>query len=1095
MSSSKFVHLHLHSDGSFLDSGITTKKLCKKITELGDMSAVAITDHGSVSNLLKFNSNAKESGIKPIFGMEGYLHFDISKLDIEAMRSHITMIAMNKEGWQNILKLHTFSYKDGFKRKPQFDYNLLEKHSKGLIILSGCMASHVNKYIRADNIKAAKDIVKRMKSIFGDRYYIEIQRIGLDENDKYLDQLISIAQSTDTKLVATNDVHFLNKEDHSIHDMLCCVSFGKYFGDPSKLTYPKELYLKSGTEMQKLFSDIPEAIESTLEIAERCNLDIHEKRNLYPTYPIPPEFKMDTLEDSQNNYLYNIVRQKYREKLPKELIKDLRYINRVKQELNTIFSMGYSSYFIIVYDFIDFCLKNNIPTGPGRGSAGGSLVCYLLGITLFDPIKADLIFERFLNEGRRGSPPDIDSDISTERREEVISYVFDKYGRDRCCMIGTFGTCKIKTLVRDGCRVLNLPISLADEISKSVPEYSTVKVDFELAVKDSPKFAKFAEDSKHDQKMSLLFRFIKDFEGIKHHSGVHAAGVVIGPESSQLDDYIPLFYDPDKNRHTSAVDMGDVEETGLLKMDFLGLDTLDRIKETVELTKDFNSYFDFINFLLKNNLEDEHTINKVFKNQNTLGVFQFEFEGMQGYMKQLGITEFEDLVIITSAARPGAKDFIPYMSECKYGIRKPEYDDDRLEPILSRTYGVILYQEQAIALFKEMAGFTLVEADLARRAIGKKKADLMDKLKGDFVSGSVKNGFTSGAASSVFDKIALHAGYSFNRSHAYAYSIVSWATAYLKAHYPVEFMSVILTYGSDDMTKKYIEECISMGITILPPCVNKSSCRFTVGRFDSKSLKSYSYYDELYGKIDCKDGDKYIRFGTGRIKGVTENYDFSFNGPYSSIEDFIRKNPNINSKIFTQLVYAGALDCFGIKRSVIFENIDSLLKSVKKIKKHEYQVDLFDDEDDMSGGMKQPEKEWSLKELYTKEMQVINHCFIANFKTVFQDEINEYASGFTIKDFLSKAPGTHCIFIGLVYTKKYHKSKKNGEGMFFLNIGDFESNAEVAVFADAVKKSAERMKDEVSEDLIKDGECLCVNAQYQGNGKFAANYLKRVSLG
>jgi DNA polymerase-3 subunit alpha len=1065
------------------------------MVELGDMESVAITDHGSLSNAFKFFHYAKENNIKPLIGVEAYLVYDKQDLKYD-QRSHITLLAMNEEGWKNLLKLHTYSYRDYFYQKPCIDYEMLFKHNNGIICLSGCMASHVNRAIRANNYQKAQKITERMKSVFGDRYYIEIQRINVHDNDNYEDHMLSLAKEFHIKIVATNDVHFLKKEHHTIHEMLCCTSMGKTFGEDGKLTYSKELYLKSGDEMHMLFGNMPEAIESTLEISERCNLDLAIKRNLYPVYnDIPKELVMNTEEDTQNNYLYNLVKERYKRKIPERLWKDPRYADRVKHELNTIFQMGYSSYFLIVWDFVNWCEKNNIPIGPGRGSAGGSLVCYLLGITLFDPIKAELIFERFLNPGRVGSPPDIDTDISTNCRDIVIRYVFDKYGEQRCSMIGTFGTCKLKTLVRDGSRVLKIPLAIADQIAKSVPEYSAIKVDFEFAIKDSPKFAKYYEEASKDPNMLLLFQFIKEFEGSKHHASKHAAGVVIAPEGCQIDDFIPQFYDREKHIPFTAVDMGDVEQAGLLKMDFLGLDTLTQINEILELCPDVfvGGYYHFVDWIINECLDDNKVIETIFKNQNTLGVFQFEFEGMQGYMKQLGITEFEDLVILTSAARPGAKDFIPYMAECKYGIREPEYDDQKLEPILKRTWGVILYQEQAIQLFRDMAGFSLADADIARRAIGKKKAKLLEKLEHEFIEGSVRNGYSRSASKLVFDKIALHSGYSFNRSHAYAYSLISWMTAWLKTYYTSEFMSVMLTHGG--MFKRYIEECGRLKIAVLPPSVNNSKPHFSIEKFDLQLFKSYCYYDELYGLIKAEKNQKVIRSGTGKIKDVPEDYDFSENGPYIDVEDFVRKNSKINSRIMCQLIYAGALDCFGIKRSVLYENIDNILKTARKIKKHENQEELFSDSFENDGSsMKQPDREWTLKELFLFELKVTDHCFIVNFKTAFNKDIKEYANGYTIANFNDTPANTHCIFIGIVYTKKWHKSKKTNKNMMFLNIGDFDNNAEVSVFDDALRITAERMKDEVSENLIKEGDVVCVNCVHQGSGKFSANYLKKVDI-
>ena len=1106
-----FTHLHLHTDGSFLDSAITVPKLVAKAKELG-LKSLGISDHGSLSNSFKFFREAVDNDIKPIIGMEAYLVSDVEQLKITGQkpkRYHLTLIASNKEGWQNILKLHTYSYRDYFHMKPCIDYNLLKKHNEGLIALSGCMNGHIVQSLIDNNKDEALRIMLLMKDIFGDRFYAEIQKIGVQIADNMMPSLANMAQSNGVKIVASNDVHFLEASHHTIHSILTCVSMGKQFGSDD-LVYPKSLYLKSSEEMYQSFGDMKEACLNTLEISERCTLDLKTKQSLYPVYKVPEEeikeykdnigdYKLLSFaKNDQDIYLYHLARNGFFKRLPVEIHKDktkrMIYGERLAYELKMIFDMGYSSYHLVVWDFINWCRKSNIPVGPGRGSSAGSLVCYCIGITQIEPIKADLIFERYLNPGRKDSPPDIDTDISSRRRDDVIQYVFDKYGHDNCSLIGTFGTIKVKTAIRDAGKVLGLSIAETSEISKSVPEI--VGVNFQIALEMSPKFVSFYEKRKTDKKYELLFKFVEEFEGAMHHSGKHAAGVVIGPCSDiKPDDYIPMFFDRDTQRSFSAVDMKDVEKAGLLKMDFLAIDNLDQIAETLKLAGYNGTYYDFLDSILSKDLEDKNIIDAVFKNQNSLGIFQFEREGMMGYMKQLGITEFEDLVVLTSAARPGAKDFIPYMADCKAGIREPDYDDQRLESILKGTWGVILYQEQAIQLFREMAGFTLTEADLARRAIGKKKKEDMESLRGKFIDGSTKNGYSHSCAEKIFEKIALHSGYSFNRAHAYCYSVVGWLCALLKTYYTVEFMAVNLTFKDKSKIKQYIEESNRLGIIVLPPSVQFSKADFSVEIYDINKYKNNVYFDQLYRRFDKSfNGSKVIRFGTGKINGVPESYDFSEKGPYKDIFDFVSKNPTINKKAFEQLIYAGGFDDFGIRREVFLENADSIVKGARYNKIHEAQTSLFDEveDDNPEESMKPAEKEWDLKTLFAKETDVLGNCFIISFDEAFGKEIDEYASGKKIKDFIFLPKGQNCIFVGIIYSKKVHKSRKSGEQMMFLTVGDYNEQVEVAMFGKSLKASAERMGEEVSEDLFNTGDIVVVKAVSQGNGSFIGSYLKRI---
>jgi len=1099
-----FVHLHLHTDGSFLDSGIKPDKLIDRIVEMDDMPAVAVTDHGTLSSCFDFYSAAVEKSIKPIIGMEAYLVGDVNEKESMKRRTHITLIATNTDGWRNLLRLHAISYRYHFYKKPCIDFALLKQHSDGLIVLSGCMSGWINQCILNKDMDGADTAVEYFKSIFGDRFYLEVMRIGLEEDKVLSEGIVSLSEKHKTKLVATNDVHFLKQEHHIIHDMLVCVQMGKTFGSDT-LTYPEALYLKSANEMKKLFSDIPEAVESTLEIADRVNLDLSPKRSLFPAFPLPADWLEEnnhttaTLEDYntrlQDEYLYYLVRLGYKEVLPKEKWKDHIYVKRIKYELESIVRMGYASYFIIVADFIKWSIAQDIPISPGRGSSAGSLVCFCLGITDLDPIESELIFERFLNPGRAGSPPDIDTDISKERRGEVIDYVVEKYGNANCALIGTFGGLKVKSAIRDFCRVLRINLNITDGIAKSVPD--DPKTTFETAMKESPKFKKTFEESKEDEKLSLVFVAAQEFEGVKRHKSKHAAGIVIGPGGEfPIGEYVPLFFDRERQLTFTAVGMGDVEKAGLLKMDFLGLETLDIIKDTCDMAN--MDYYSFRRMIRESGYKDQKIIDTVFKDQNTIGVFQFEFEGMMGYMKQLGITEFEDLVVLTAAARPGAKDYISIMAECKAGIREPEYDDPRLEPVLKRTWGVILYQEQAIELFRVMAGFSLADSDIARRAIGKKKEKVMAELKGRFIEGSVKNRYSRRCAEQVFEKIEKHQGYSFNKSHAFSYSVVSWMCAWLKTYYPVQFMACVMTHQEPKVIRRYVDDCRHMGIAVLPPSVNKSKPKFVVESLSISVEHNHTYLGYVY-----ENPTNYlpfgIRFGTAMIKDVPITYDMSANGLYKDPEDFIRKNSDLNSKIIVSLITAGALDCFGIQRDVLLENVDELLASSRKNKTHEAQVDLFAEafeDDDASAQLRKPapENQLSIKDIFARESAINGYCFVTSFGLAFGDEIQNLANGHRIKDFYYMTGKAECVFVGIVYTKKCHKSKKKNGGnlMMFLTIGDDETQCEVALFGDSLIRTAKEMKDDVSEDLLNEEDVVFCNVFAQGNGKFVANYLRRI---
>lgn len=916
----QFVHLHNHSEYSLLDGAARIKELVAKSADLG-MPAVAVTDHGNMFGVLKLYEECKKvskereaqglPGIKPIIGCEFYVaprsRF-LKEGKEDKSTYHLVLLAENQQGYRNLCKLNAVAYLEGFYYKPRIDREILRQHSEGLICLSACLAGEVIQSLLENDMEAAYAIAQDYLEIFDrDHYFIELQDHGLDEQRLTNPQLIKLANDLNIGLVCTNDCHYINREDAEWHDMLLCVQTGRLRSDPLRMRFPNsEFYLKSPEEMQLLFGEYPEALANTVRIAERCqvNLDKHDQVDL-PVVQVPEGYDLET-------YLRYLCEEGIKKRYP-EVTPELR--ERLEYELDIIISMRFPGYFLIVWDLINFCHQNGIRVGPGRGSAAGSLVAYSLGITNIDPIRYNLIFERFLNP-ERVSMPDIDTDFCVVRRGEVIDYLVEKYGEDKVGQIVTFGTMKSKLVVKDVGRALDIPIPEVNKLTKLIPD--DLKMTLAKALKES---AELKELYDNDERVRELWDISTKLEGMPRHTGTHAAGVVIAP--APVVDYMPCFK-MGVNILTTQFEKEQVEEQGLVKMDILGLRNLTVIGDALKNIKQSRGLdIDIDNIPL-----DDQAVYEMLSAGDTDGVFQLESDGMRTYLRALKPERIEDIIAMVALYRPGpleggmVNDFI----KRKHGETKVEYPHPMLEPVLAETYGVMVYQEQIMQVASTMAGFTLGQADELRRAMGKKKPEVLAAKRKDFLAGALQKGVSEKTANEVFDLMEFFSGYGFNKSHSAAYGIVTYQTAWLRCHYAAEYMAAILTsfMQSADKVTTYIEACRNAGLEILPPDINLSYTDFSV-----------------------HDGK--VRFGLAAIKNVGREIinqiieERNANGEFTSLTDLCSRIA-LNKRILESLIRSGALDSLGGKRSQYLAVYEQALELGRRFAEQQasQQLSLFD---------------------------------------------------------------------------------------------------------------------------------------------------------
>ena len=1030
-----FTHLHVHTGFSLLDGSSKIKELVKKTKELG-MDSIAITDHGVMYGCVEFYKAAKTEGIKPIIGCEVYVASK-SRFDKENSPDnfyyHLVLLAENNKGYDNLIKIVSYGFKDGFYYKPRVDIELLEKYHEGIIALSACLAGPVARTIIRQGYDKAKEVALRYNNIFGENnFFLELQ----DHMDGSVDQqtvnqsLMRMHQETGIPLVATNDCHYISPEDAEAHDILLCIQTNTTVDEADRMRYEGgQYYVKSPEEMYSLFPYAHQACENTYKIAQRCNVEFEFGNYKLPVFDVP---EGKTAVEYLSELALNGLKERYGEVTPK--LKE-----RLDYELSIIIQMGFVDYFLIVWDFIKYAKDNGISVGPGRGSAAGSIVAYSLRITDIDPIKYDLIFERFLNP-ERVSMPDIDIDFCYERRGEVIDYVRRKYGNDQVVQIVTFGTMAARNAIRDVGRALNIPYADVDRVAKMVPQ--ELHITIEKALVKNPEFKEIYDT---DPTVKHLIDMSMKLEGLPRHTSTHAAGVIISDRP--VEDYVPLNLNVKDNAITTQYTMTICEELGLLKMDFLGLRTLTVIQNAFkEIERNYGLKFDghSIDY-------GDREVYDLISSGKTLGVFQLESPGMTSFMKELRPNNIEDIIAGISLYRPGPMDFIPKYIDGKNNPSHIKYTHPLLEPILRNTYGCIVYQEQVMQIVQELAGYSLGRSDMVRRAMSKKKADVMAKERenfinglGDSVPGCVKNGIPANIANIIFDEMTDFAKYAFNKSHAACYAVVAYQTAWLKTHYPAEFMAALMTSVQDrpDKIALYIANCKTMNIGILPPDINESLSNFSVS-----------------------DGN--IRFGLSAIKGVGSNNITSImknrsnEGNFKSLHQFLdRMGSNINSKTIESLIYAGAFDSLGGKRSQYIQSYKKMYDGLNSRKKSniEGQMSLF-----QLGGESSQENykdelpnvpEFENRFLLDKEKEYLGIYVSGHPLDEYNEVLSKYISNSTLdfafeeEDFSNPnkiTDGTEVIVGGIVTAVKKHYTKSNQQ-MVFVTLEDLYGTIDIIVF-------------------------------------------------
>jgi len=1018
----KFTHLHVHTHYSLLDGLTKVENLVKRVKELG-MDSVAITDHGIMYGAIEFYQKAKKEGIKPIIGCEVYTTADMySRAHMNNRRNHLTLLAKNEVGYKNLVKLVSKAHLEGFYYKPRIDKNLLKEHTEGLICLSGCLAGELSQLLKSDQDTKARELALEFQKMFGaENYFIEIQRHPNVSDQNYVTpKLINLAHELKMPLVATSDSHYLTKEDAEAHDILLAVQTGNNLDDEDRLTLKNDDYsINSPEEMYEKFKDVPEAIENTQKIADACDLNLQLGVSQLPEYDLPEGHTADS-------YLKKLCEEGIEERYPGKITEEVK--ERLSYELDVIQKTGFASYMLIVQDFVNWAKDNGIIVGPGRGSAAGSIISYLLNITTIDPLRYGLLFERFMNPDRI-SMPDIDLDFDDARRGEVLEYVAQKYGRDHVAQIITFGTMASRGSIRDAGRALGMPYDLCDKLAKMIPFGMNLKQSLENV-------SDLRYEYNADANAKKLIDSASRLEGVARHASTHACGVVITKDP--LTDYLPIQHSTKNDTDIiTQYGMHSVEALGLLKMDFLGLKNLTIIEQAIRLIK-YNHGIEIK--IEKIPLDDPETF-KLFQEARTTSVFQLESSGMKRYLRDLKPTQLEDIIAMVSLYRPGPMELIPEYVARKHGTREVSYLHPKLEPILKETNGIMIYQEQLMAAARALAGFSLAEADTLRKAVGKKISKLMKEQEHKFKEGAKKQGLSEEIANKFWSLVEPFGKYGFNKSHAACYAMIAYQTAYLKAHYPVEFMAAVMNSDSGDVERIafLIDEAKMMSLEVLPPHINESFAKFTVV------------------------AEKKIRFGLSAVKNVGENVvkeiikERKENGPFKSIEGLVTrvKGRDMNRKSLESLIKCGALDDFG-ERATLVSNIDQLLNYSRESQKAHLggQVSLFDslgDDAPILPALRLTEAEPAAraeKLLWEKELLGL---FVSDHPLKDYQQEMQFQNVTPIISTIDTNGAR--VSIGGVITKVQRIITKTGKPMLFSWIEDTSSKIEVVVFPNLLEQN------------------------------------------
>jgi len=1052
---SGFVHLHVHSEYSLLDGAARIEELAEEAARLG-MSSLALTDHGVMYGVVPFYKACVRHGIKPIIGCEVY--YTAGSIRDKGLRQeqpiyHLLLLAKNQTGYENLMKLVSIAHLKGFHYKPRIDFEHLSAHAEGLVCLSSCLGGEIPQHLLHDRYGEALKTAERFRGLFGEDFYLELQDHGLLEQRKVMQELIRLGRETGIPLVATNDVHYVRREDHEVQDVLLCIGTGKTVEDEDRLKFHSEqLYFKSGEEMAERFGHVPEALRNTVRIADSCKLELEFGRSILPEFqPIPAglttEGYLAELCRAGMEQCYGSLTEWRQEEFRREVEERLKY------ELGVIEGMGYSDYFLIVWDFIRFAHENGIATGPGRGSSAGSLVAYVLRITDVDPIRYRLLFERFLNP-ERVSMPDIDIDFSDERRDEVIRYVSEKYGADRVAQIITFGTMAAKAAVRDVGRALNLPYHEVDRTAKLVP--NQLGITLSEALEQSPELKAL---SLQNPKVGRLVHMARRVEGMPRHASTHAAGVVISREP--LTRYVPL-QEGAENTALTQFAMEHLEAVGLLKMDFLGLRTLSIIERTQRWIRELTGgevRFDEVR-------DDDRTTYEMLGRGDTTGVFQLESAGMRRVLRELRPTEFEDIISVLALYRPGPMEFIPKYIQGKHGQIEVDYPHPSLEPILKDTYGIIVYQEQIMQIASRMAGFRLGEADLLRRAVSKKKREVLDQERVHFVNGSLGQGYTEEEANRVYDMIVRFADYGFPRAHATAYGVLAFQTAYLKAHHPVEFMASMLTavMGNHRKVAEYVDECRRMGIEVLPPDVSSSRIVFTPVegriRFGLAAIKNV---------------------GTQAIESILKERDSG--GAFENLLDFCRRVDLrvCNKRVVESLIQGGAMDTMPGHRAQLLAMLDETVEAAVKWKKEreDLQLHLFGFTEEVNWTIDYPEiRPYAPMQQLELERELLGLYLSGHPLDSFEEPLKQLEP--VLLHELAELPDNSEVLVaGMVVSLKQIVTKK-GQQMAFAELEDRIERVELLLFPETWKKCSSH---------VDKGALLLVRAKLQHQDEGAVKLL------